>query len=177
MLQGISNSVIWAIFGYGVVSIILFLIAFDICSRIFNRLSKNIANDVSLEIGHLLETLPILVSKPMDIKHDQFDVTDGYHTVEELYNHRHALFINLMWQWYNDCWWSKIHSDGSFYEGYVLCGISLPDGNVTYHIPDSLIHYLPVAKEIPKGKIWDGHNSDDVIFRLLKSSFKKHPKS
>ena len=173
MFQGLSQDLVVAIIIYVVVTCCLFFIVFDLCFRIINRTKNEISKEITDCVKDMINATPVLLAKPLDIKVEHFDVSDGYHTVEELYLHRHALFINLMWQWSNDCWWSKVHADGTYYEGYILCGISLPSGNVTYHIPASYESYLPAYKELPKGKVWDGHTSEDVIDRLLNSAFKK----
>ena len=173
MFQGIGQDLATAIIIYVVVTCALFFIVFDLCFRIISRHKNEIAKDITNTVKDMIGSAPVLLAKPIDVKAEHFDISDGYHTVEELYNHRHALFINLMWQWYADCWWSKVHADGTFYEGYLLCGISLPSGNVTYHLPANYSYHLPAEKELPKGKVWDGHTSEDVIKRRLDSSFKK----
>lgn len=173
MFQGISDQLLMSIIIYVVVTCALFFIGFDLCFRIITKQKNEIAKEITDQVSELLGKAPVLLAKPLDVNKEHFDISDGYHTVEELYKHRHVLFINLMHQWHHDCWWSRVHADGSFYEGYVLCGITLPSGMVTYHIPDYYIGYLPADKELKKAQVWDGHTSDDVIVRLLASSFKR----
>jgi len=39
--------------------------------------------------------------------------SDGYHTFDELYEHRHWLFLSLMKMWPERAWASKLHADGT----------------------------------------------------------------
>lgn len=99
-------------------------------------------------------------------------VSDGYHTFDELYEHRFRLFLALMQAFPAQSWASKVHSDGTSYEGWFVCGMSLPSGQISYHLPDRLwpdverrgIHENPVPE-------FDGHTSDDVLKRLAATSF------
>lgn len=98
---------------------------------------------------------------------DMGEVSDGYHTFNELYAHRVRLFGSLMHAYAGFAWWSRKHSDGEELEGWVIAGITTPEGEVTYHLPAEEIEYLPEGKEIELGKEWDGHTSSDVLDRLL----------
>lgn len=98
---------------------------------------------------------------------DMGEVSDGYHTFNELYAHRVRLFSTLMNAFADKAWWSFLHHDGERWEGWILAGIDTPEGSVTYHLPESEIPNLPDGKEIEVGKEWDGHTADDVLDRLL----------
>ena len=94
---------------------------------------------------------------------DKSEVSDGYHTFNELYMHRHALFSALC----NRCdeaWKSKQHDDGTMYEGSFIAGIG---ENITYHIPLNLWEDFR-CKELEKAPVWNGHTGDDVIFNLFR---------
>lgn len=92
------------------------------------------------------------------------DVSDGYHTFNELYEHRHVLFANVVNQNVGG-WKSKLHDDGTMFKGWFIAGIPTKDGDATYHIP--LKHWdLFQCREIDKAPKWDGHTSDDVIQRI-----------
>jgi hypothetical protein len=87
------------------------------------------------------------------------DISDGYHTFDELYDHRCLLFINLClshsaWAYWRPHW-----------EGWPLLGLDLPTGQVTYHIPEK---FLPLVKGQIKecGPEWDGHDSNEAMCRL-----------
>ncbi len=95
-------------------------------------------------------------------------VSDGFHTFDELYAHRCRLFIALMQLLPEFAWWSRRHHDGGMPEGWVIAGLDLPSGAVTYHLPESDVPLLRVAqvREIETAPPWDGHNSQDVLSRL-----------
>lgn len=103
------------------------------------------------------------------------DVSDGYHTFDQLYQHRIELFITVCKQQrFNkgefDCvWFSKKHSDGSEWNGWFILGIGTEKGyQITYHLPvDPYLNRVSAMfQELPQAPEWDGHTSDDVIQRL-----------
>lgn len=87
------------------------------------------------------------------------DLSDGYHTFDELYEHRCLLFINLCLILSHRCYWRP------HYEGWPLLGLETDRGQVTYHVPEK---YLPLfTKHIRQGgPEWDGHTSKDAADRL-----------
>ncbi|MGJ0636850.1 hypothetical protein [Xenorhabdus bovienii] len=98
---------------------------------------------------------------------DMGEVSDGYHTFNELYAHRVRLFSTLMHAHKESAWWSRTHSDGVIWDGWILAGIETLVGNITYHLPESEIQNLPEGTELDTGKEWDGHTADDVLERML----------
>ena len=109
------------------------------------------------------EISPVLVDGSVDMG----EVSDGYHTFNELYAHRVRLFGSLMHAYAGSAWWSRKHSDGEEWEGWVIAGITTPEGEVTYHLPVKEIENLPEGTEVEFGKEWDGHAPDDALDRLL----------
>ena len=103
----------------------------------------------------------------IEIPCDSGKVSDGYHTFDELYEHRHMLFLNLMD--HHESWYSRFHFDGSTMLGWFIAGIELPGGKtITYHLPDK---HLDLAARVAttyldKSPPWDGHTSNDVLQRL-----------
>lgn len=95
------------------------------------------------------------------------EVSDGYHTFDDLYAHRCRLFVALMRAYPNKSYWSRKHSDGSSFEGWVLAAIRTRAGWVTYHLPESEVPNIVMVREEEFGQEWDGHTSDDVLERLL----------
>lgn len=103
-------------------------------------------------------------------------VSDGYHTMHELYRHRMALFAALCKVLDNttDChdykvWKSKLHSDGTMFEGgYFIAGIETPNGQITYHMKIDKWWDKFRVPELERAPKYDGHTSADVIERLLK---------
>lgn len=92
-------------------------------------------------------------------------ISDGYHTFNELYNHRILLFIFICN--YNDkAWKSKYYSDGTFYDNYFVMGLNENDGEqITYHIPFKYWD-LCRCKKLERAPKFDGHTSYDVLNRL-----------
>lgn len=98
------------------------------------------------------------------------EVSDGYHTFDELYKHRSALFLALMKFNPNVSWFSENHFDGDGIEGYFIAGTLLPTGGtVTYHMQMGwwAAARLTGAKMMDRAPQWDGHTSEDVVKRLL----------
>ena len=94
-------------------------------------------------------------------------VSDGYHTFDELYNHRHMLFTALMRSHPDLSWRSKLHHGGDMFDDYFIAGMDLPDcGYITYHMPMSMWDLCAGIKELQRAPEWDGHSSDDVLRRL-----------
>lgn len=96
------------------------------------------------------------------------EVSDGYHTFNELYDHRCTLFLALMASNPALSWVSKKHHDESEWSGWFIAGMDLPTGTVTYHLPDSM--WVAAGKTgasiLESGKEWDGHTAADVVTRL-----------
>jgi hypothetical protein len=109
---------------------------------------------------------------------DTNKISDGYHTFGELYEHRITLFITLC-KVLKDftrvnpglplIWRSKLHSDGSSFEGWFLLGIEQWAGRqITYHLPISKWGECEFADTIERAPEFDGHTSADVLERLKK---------
>jgi hypothetical protein len=94
------------------------------------------------------------------------DMSDGYHTFNELYEHRHMLFIALGNQEQLKSWKSRKHDDGSSFDGWFIAGINLKSGVITYHLPECHWNLCINFEELEKAPKWDGHTSDDVLVRL-----------
>ena len=114
----------------------------------------------------------------LDLKSIEADVSisDGYHTFDELYDHRVTLYIALCKQInhqpYNDAdkfevWRSKKHSDGTHYDGWFILGIGKEKGHqITYHIPNERweeTNFVDILETAPE---FDGHTSQDVLNRI-----------
>jgi hypothetical protein len=95
------------------------------------------------------------------------ELNDGYHSFDELYEHRNHLFIALLNALYYgraySCWKTKFYSDNKPLEdGWFIAGIS---NRITYHLPLHLWDKIE-APEISCSK-YDGHTSKDVAERVL----------
>lgn len=97
------------------------------------------------------------------------EISDGYHTFNELYEHRHMLFILLMRAYPHLSWRSTLHEDGTMFDNMFIAGMNTPQGQITYHMPMSvwgMLDYgeIPILATAPK---WDGHTSRDVVSRMF----------
>lgn len=115
----------------------------------------------------------------MEVPEDLGKFSDGYHTFDELYDHRCLLFLSLLKciassgdysQYYP--WYSLKHSDDSVWDGWFITGIHKNDLNkseqISYHIP---VKFLELADKtgawfVDNAPEWDGHTSEDVLVRL-----------
>ena len=101
---------------------------------------------------------------------DPEEINDGYHTMDELYQHRAALWMALALTPGLGAWKSRKHEVGStqeMFEGYFIVGAQLPGaGPVTYHLEEKYWAFCPGA-ELPNALSWDGHTADDVVKRLI----------
>src|SRR5262245_61267688 len=92
--------------------------------------------------------------------------SDGHHTLSELYEHRHALFIALMKSHRDLAWCSRAHSDGTMYEGWFIAGLDLPTGRISYRLPIDLFSELDDIAILEDAPVWDGYTPSDVVARL-----------
>lgn len=104
------------------------------------------------------------------------EIFDGYHTFNELYDHRIALFIALLnviestvylKERYKvkKVWKSWNHSDGTSFDGWFIAGMETQEGQITYHLPGIMFHKLEVPS-LDNAPTYDGHTSGDVLERL-----------
>ena len=96
------------------------------------------------------------------------DLSDGYHTFNELYHHRAVLFSVICNAFKSCAWKSKKHSDGTMYDGMFIVGIDTPEGSATYHYDIEPYWNMFDVKELDKAPEWDGHTPDDAINRIAK---------
>ncbi len=101
------------------------------------------------------------------------DTSDGYHTFNELYEHRHILFLALLSANKDKAWRSKLHDDGSFLDGWFIAGLKTDLGQATYHLPLRMWGDFSNIQELEHAPKWDGHTSEDVLTRIRE--FALHP--
>ena len=126
--------------------------------------------------------VPQVTDDLKDVESISFDVeslsqvSDGYHTIAELYDHRVTLWIKFCQEfsnrlappeWEKVVWRSKLHSDGTEFEGWFVLGMFKESGKqMTYHLPNSRWDDTSFADTLDKAPEWDGHTSADVLERL-----------
>lgn len=112
------------------------------------------------------------------------DTSDGWHTFDELYEHRTALLMALCnlracildSRGYLDAtgryvFKSRQHHDGEMYDGMFIVGINCarvgePDEWATWHCEDEWWDRF-VVPELDRAPKWDGHTPKDALERLL----------
>lgn len=101
---------------------------------------------------------------------DKGEISDGYHTFNELYHYRmlyNAAFFNLLpKEWVHK---SKKHHDGEecFGGGWFIVMANLPTGQISnhYELKDWDLFQIP---EKEKADEWDGHTPQEAAERLYK---------
>jgi len=131
------------------------------------------------------------INKVAEAEGENLVVSDGYHTFDELYDHRITLYIALAkfandddfrkmeqvkflrgfaWRkedWTRAVWRSKVHSDGSTFDGWFVLGLGREAGKqITYHLPDARWDECAFAETLDKSPDFDGHTSADVLARI-----------
>lgn len=77
------------------------------------------------------------------------NITDGYHTFDELYQHRDHLYMALATKYVNRSWKSKKHADGTMWPGYFVAGIydETSKKAISYHLDIKYRDSCPGAVE------------------------------
>lgn len=119
------------------------------------------------------------------IEFEALNVSDGYHTMQELYEHRYRLFLALVKIYDNyitpmncqvKCWKSMKHDDGTMFPDSFILGMTctrphfeagLPpiQFDISYHLPMRYWHLANVTT-LEKAPPYDGYQSGDVLERL-----------
>ena len=111
--------------------------------------------------------------EPLNIPCEPGQVSDGFHTFDELYTHRYLLFCalsqtlnNSLYAWKSRRHWIEGKTE-PVWPGWFVAGIDLWGDNISYHLP---IEYWDLFKGIGREEPppFDGHTSQDVIERLMR---------
>lgn len=102
---------------------------------------------------------------------DGCDIKDNYHSMSELYFNRMIMFSIIQKAFPNNSWKSKLHDDGTMFDGYFVTGINTPEGQYTYHY-DMKYWDIFDCKEIEKAPAYDGHQPMDIgrLYSLFNNS-------
>ena len=135
----------------------------------------SISNKLKLPSGKLIN-LPCLVEQ----------ASDGFHSFEELYEHRNTLLIALCKNMicylgatsqehaktFPTIWRSRRHADGElcFEKGeWFVMGIGKEKGEqITYHLPISKWEETNFAETLDNAPPYDNHTPNDVLDRIKK---------
>ena len=110
---------------------------------------------------------------------DVGEVSDGFHTFNQLYEHRNLLFCFLLTLIYREnlskfhVWKALKHSDGTMFDSnngdWFIAGLTDETGSrqITYHMSKSRYWGLLDIPEREFAPEYDGHSPDDVLERLV----------
>lgn len=128
------------------------------------------------------DTMQAPEASQMSLEHEDLGVSDGFHTFDELYDHRITLYIALARLFKQQestlgeipagdsfVWRSKKHSDGELAFGgtWFVLGIGKEAGKqITYHLPIERWDETDFADTLELAPKWDGHTSADVLERI-----------
>jgi hypothetical protein len=121
-----------------------------------------------IETNEFIEKFEAHVRKHAHEGVNMGEVSDGFHTFNELYEHRCSLFLALMAGYPRISWISKKHEDGSEWGGWFIAGMQLRTGDVTYHLPSKMwdLAVATEARVLSTAPHWDGHTPANVVERL-----------
>lgn len=96
------------------------------------------------------------------------DISDGYHTFSELYEHRLVLMAALMKCNPEISWRAHFHDDKTMFPDRFIVGMGLPSGQITYHCPVKNwdLFDIPGIRTLNFAPEWDGHSSREVVERI-----------
>lgn len=99
------------------------------------------------------------------------EISDGYHTFDELYEYRMLYNALLFNEWGAQKKFkvhkSHLHSDSEppFGGGWFVVMAELPTGQISNHYEDQYWDLFQI-QETPVAHAWDGHSPEDVAIRL-----------
>lgn len=130
--------------------------------------------DILYKIGSPEDNIPTIQDKTTveTMKEDKGNISDGYHTFNELYEYRllynASMFNEFAKQNLYDVHKSKLHSDGTIPfgdENWFIVQAELPTGQISnhYEMKDWDLFQVPIKE---KANPYDGHTPHDVAKRL-----------
>ena len=126
----------------------------------------NIKDDNKLVLGNIKDVLMNFEMSFDVTKIEKMgDMSDGYHSFNELYYHRMMLFSVICNTYKDIAWKSWKHDDGTMFDDYFIVGIDTEEGQYTYHYHKDYWDNFKV-KELEYAPEWDGHKPSDIT-RLL----------
>lgn len=115
-----------------------------------------------LEGQTLLAQAQECINKAKELGASRKDISDGYHTFNELYFHRMVL-SSLVFNAHRDKAWKSLqHHDGTMFgEDSFIVGVTTPEGDYSYHYALEYwdLFDVPVVEKAP---VYDGHLPSDI---------------
>lgn len=100
---------------------------------------------------------------------DTGKISDGYHTFDELYDHRCTLYINLCLLQKERCCWRPD------FDGWFILYLESDSGQISYHCPNKFLVLVKDKITLEDHHPFDGHTSSDVLARLVAEAIRKCP--
>ena len=140
-----------------------------------NRESAAVSNNMRFSIDKIIDNVGLENPKfAEELRNNKGEVSDGYHTFNDLYHHRALLFATICNLYPDLAWKSKNHHDPKYpmYDGMFICGIQTPDGQATYHYDIDPYWDMFHVKELDKAPEFDGHTPSQAVERIYNLSNK-----
>lgn len=135
-------------------------------SDTFKNSTTGDAKEVIEKIENVYDMLFEEFDEAIDLlSKDNGEISDGYHTFNELYHHRMMLFAVICNNNKGLSWKSWKHHDGTMFEDYFIVGVTTVQGQYTYHYHKDNWDMFD-CKELDNAPEWDGHQPSDID-RLL----------
>lgn len=99
------------------------------------------------------------------------EVSDGYHTFNELYDHRAKLFAALCNSVLKNYAWKSMNHHNPYepmYDGMFIVGVTTPYGQATYHYDVDPYWDLFDVKTVDRAPVFDGHTPSEAIDRIYR---------
>ena len=93
------------------------------------------------------------------------EVSDGFHSFNELYEHRYVLFLSFA-KGNPGAFKTRRDDSGEEWSGWFILGINTRHGQISYHLPEKYWDMIDVD-EVERNLDYDGHSASDVLERLL----------
>lgn len=96
------------------------------------------------------------------------DISDGYHTFNELYRHRILLFIYALAHGaFSDAYVVRDHFEGW---DLIVARTAILHEQMSYHVPMEYRElYISLPRKTNEEHKWDGHTANHVLERLFHS--------
>ena len=121
---------------------------------------------INRDKDYLTEVINKIIIGAKELGWSSKDISDKWHTFDELYYHRMILFLSLQLAHKDKAWRSKLHDDGTMFDDSFIVGIETPEGQYSYHYDLEFWDLFKDIKELEKAPKYDGHMPKDIT-RLL----------
>ncbi|WP_420588277.1 hypothetical protein [Bacterioplanoides sp.] len=105
------------------------------------------------------------MSDTLIISCDTCFVSDGHHTFQELYDHKHLLWILILKLLKDSAFKTYCDAGGVRMDNWFIAGLNTEFGQLTYHLPEIYWNHIK-APALPRNEGYDNHTSEDVLTRL-----------